>query len=103
MPDIHSVEELFLGVLDNDPEMLKAIENCPGDIELVAGELVFTLAGLQALVDPGGEYTHSQFRKLLYSSDLAARIRARGGEIGIKHNTGKVDGNRYLLRAKSVS
>ena len=68
------------------------------DVRIVDDVFVFSLEGLQSLVDPEATVSASGFRKLLYSSNLASRISQRGGEFGIHQNTGKVAGNRYYLK-----
>ena len=101
--DSEVIEQFFLAVLSGNVNAMRAIDRSGEDSRLVDGTYVFTLSALQSIVDPDMKMHPAQFRKILYGSDLAARLSARGGEIGVWENYGKVAENHYYLRATRAS
>jgi hypothetical protein len=99
MPDIKEVQALFKAVLRQDKRVLRRIENCSDEAWLQAGQFVFSLSGLLAIIDPQGGGDAQKFRQLLYSSRLNQELRAQGAEIAVFEHRGKVKSNLYYLKA----
>ena len=68
------------------------------------GQLIFTIEGLYQLLIDEKEFSYSEFRSMLYASELNQALQALGYKVAMFESTQKIDTSIYQLvkdRARS--
>ena len=92
------VLSFFVAVLQENHEILSQINCSEADLTLVEGELIFSLAGLQACIRGLTDLSFSDFKQLIYNSTINQQLSAYGAELSVYESRGKINQNRYRLK-----
>ena len=107
-----AVEGIFLGFLQQDPDVLKEINVFKGNVNIINDRLVFTLPALFDFASNQFEQSHLHklprtrsnylaFRKQLYNNPTNTLLQQQGGMVEMEQSNDDHDMSRYRLRRLS--
>ena len=92
-----TVFDFFSLIILKDPQAISLASNDHGKLKWSEGTLVFTIEGLYQLLIDEKEFTYSEFRSMLYASNLNLALQKSGFKLTMFDSTKKVDTSWYQL------
>lgn len=94
--------EFFSLIILNDPQAISMVSQNNCKLKWSEGRLIFTIEGLYQLLIDEKEFTYSEFRSMLYASDLNQALQKLGFKVTMFESTHKIDTSIYQL-VKNIS
>ncbi len=91
------VFEFFSQIILNDPQAISLVSQYNEKLEWFEGRLIFTIDGLYQLLIDEKEFSYSEFRSMLYASDINQALQKLGFKVAIFESTQKIDTSIYQL------